>query len=162
MPGLGGLMTSISLSSYFDAIRELTPQIEECVEESERTRRLPSSLVDALAQVGMFRLLIPRALGGEEVDAMTFVEVIEAISRVDGATGWCVMIGGCYGVFGGYLPAQAAREILWQRRASDQRWDFSAIRPSGRSRRRISRLRPMASRERLPSLHLDGRKQRNL
>jgi len=61
---------------------------------------------------------------------MTFVEVIEAISRVDGATGWCVMIGGCYGVFGGYLPAQAAREIY----GSDARViSGGTFRPFGRA-----------------------------
>jgi len=27
-----------------------------------------------------------------EVDPVTFVQVVEAVSRVDGATGWCVMI----------------------------------------------------------------------
>jgi indole-3-acetate monooxygenase len=107
----GRPMTSISSSSYLDAVRALAPQIAEYAEESERARRLSPPLVDALAEAGLFRLWIPRAFAGEEVDAMTFVEVVEATSRVDGATGWCVMIGGCYGAFGGYLPAMAAREI---------------------------------------------------
>ena len=100
------------------------------MEESERTRKLPLSLVDAIAEAGLFRLWIPRALGGEEVDAITLVEVVEAISRLDGATGWCVMIGGCYGVFGGYLPAQAAREIY----GSDARViSGGTFRPFGRA-----------------------------
>jgi indole-3-acetate monooxygenase len=103
-------MTSIS-SSYLDVVRALTPQIAEHAEESERTRRLSQPLVDALAEAGLFRLWIPRSLGGEEADAITLVEVVEAISRVDGVAGWCVMIGGCYGAFGGYLTAKAAREI---------------------------------------------------
>jgi alkylation response protein AidB-like acyl-CoA dehydrogenase len=123
-------MTACSSSSPLDAVRALAPRIAEHAEEGERTRKLPLSLVDAIAKAGLFRLLIPRALGGEEVDAMTFVEVIEAISRVDGATGWCVMIGGCYGVFGGYLPAQAAREIY----GSDERViSGGTFRPFGRA-----------------------------
>ena len=77
---------------------------------------------------GSFDFLIPRAFGGEEVDAATFVEVVEATSRVDGATGWCVMIGGCYGAFGGYLPAETAREIY----GSDPRVvNGGAFRPFG-------------------------------
>jgi indole-3-acetate monooxygenase len=104
-------MTSISSSSYLNAVQALAPQIAEYAEESERARRLSPPLVDALAEAGLFRLWIPRAFGGEEVDAVTFVEVVEATSRVDGATGWCVMIGGCYGAFGGYLPGVAANEI---------------------------------------------------
>ena len=64
-----------------------------------------------MAQAGLFRLWIPRTLGGEEADPITLVRVVEEISRVDGAAGWCMAIGGEYGVFGGYLPADAAREI---------------------------------------------------
>jgi len=60
----------------------------------------------------LFRLWIPRTLGGEETDPMTLVRVVEEISRADGATGWCVAIGGEYGVFGGYLSPDAAREIF--------------------------------------------------
>jgi alkylation response protein AidB-like acyl-CoA dehydrogenase len=42
---------------------------------------------------------------------MTLVRVVEEVSRADGAVGWCLAIGGEYGAFGGYLPADAAREI---------------------------------------------------
>jgi alkylation response protein AidB-like acyl-CoA dehydrogenase len=89
----------------------MAPQIQASAEESERTRRLPMPLVEAMARAGLFRLWIPRALGGEETDPMTLVRVIEAISQVDGATGWCLMIGSLYGLFGGCLPAAAAHEI---------------------------------------------------
>jgi indole-3-acetate monooxygenase len=104
-------MTITSPSSFLDAVRVLAPQIQASVEESEQTRRLPLPLVEAMAQAGLYRLWIPRALGGEEADPMTFVRVVEAVAQVDGATGWCLMIGGGYGIFGGYLPAAAARDI---------------------------------------------------
>jgi alkylation response protein AidB-like acyl-CoA dehydrogenase len=64
-----------------------------------------------MAQAGLFRLWIPRALGGEEASPMTLVRVVETISQADGAAGWCMAIGGEYGAFGGYLPTDAAREI---------------------------------------------------
>ena len=104
-------MTTPSLSLFLDAVQALAPQIEASVEESERTRRLPLPLVEAMALAGLFRLWIPRALGGVEADPLTLIRVVEAVSQVDGATGWCLMIGGCYGVFGGYLPEEAARDI---------------------------------------------------
>jgi indole-3-acetate monooxygenase len=104
-------MTGISTPSPLDAVQELAPLIEASADEAERVRRLPLPVVHALAQAGLFRLWIPRTCGGAEVDPITFLQVIEAVSRLDGATGWCLMIGACYGVFGGYLPAMAAREI---------------------------------------------------
>jgi indole-3-acetate monooxygenase len=104
-------MLGARASSFVDAAKALAPQIRASSEEIERSRRLPLPLVDAMAQVGLFRLWIPRTLGGEEANPITLVRVVEEISRVDGAAGWCMAIGGEYGVFGGYLPADAAREI---------------------------------------------------
>jgi len=104
-------MSDGGASSFIDAAKGLAPQIRASTEEIEQSRRLPLPLVEAMAQTGLFRLWIPRTLGGEEADPMTLVRVVEEISRVDGAAGWCMAIGGEYGVFGGYLPADAAREI---------------------------------------------------
>jgi alkylation response protein AidB-like acyl-CoA dehydrogenase len=104
-------MTAAASTHFVDVARALTPQIRAAADEIERMRRLPLPLVEAIAQAGLFRLWIPRALGGEEADPMTLVQVVEEVARADGAAGWCVGIGGEYGVFGGYLPMDAAREI---------------------------------------------------
>jgi alkylation response protein AidB-like acyl-CoA dehydrogenase len=104
-------MSGTASSSFIDAARGLAPHIQASAEEIERSRRLPLPLVEAMAQAGLFRLWIPRALGGEETDPMTLVRVVEEVARADGAAGWCMAIGGEYGVFGGYLPVDAAREI---------------------------------------------------
>ena len=104
-------MPSARASSFIDAAKGLAPRIQASAEEIEQSRRLPLPLVEAMAQAGLFRLWIPRALGGEEADPMTLVRVVEEVSRADGAAGWCMAIGGEYGAVGGYLPAEAAREI---------------------------------------------------
>jgi len=96
---------------FVEAATALRPQIQAAADEIERSRRLPLGLVEAMARAGLFRLWIPRALGGEETDPMTLVRVVEEVSRADGAAGWCVAIGGEYGAFGGYLPRDAGREI---------------------------------------------------
>jgi hypothetical protein len=106
-----GFMFGIAPSAAMDAARALAPQIQGFAEEIEQSRRIPLPLVEAVAQAGLFRLWVPRALGGEEADPMTLVRVVEEISRADGSVGWCVAIGGGSGVFGGYLPSASAREI---------------------------------------------------
>src|SRR5580658_8483201 len=104
---------SDAASSYFvNAAKALAPLIRASAEENEINRRQSPSLIQAIAREGLFRLWIPRALGGEESDPMTLIRVVEEVSRVDGATGWCVALGGEYGVFGGYLPTDAARVIF--------------------------------------------------
>jgi alkylation response protein AidB-like acyl-CoA dehydrogenase len=61
-------MRSTASSSFIDAAKGLAPQIRAAANEIEQSRRLPASLVEAMAQAGLFRLWILRALGGEESD----------------------------------------------------------------------------------------------
>jgi indole-3-acetate monooxygenase len=97
--------------SFIETARALAPAIEDAADEIERSRQLPLPLVLRLSEAGFFRLWIPRALGGAEVDPLMSARVVEEIARVDGSTGWCVALGSQYGVFAGYLPLESAREI---------------------------------------------------
>jgi alkylation response protein AidB-like acyl-CoA dehydrogenase len=68
--------------------RDLAPLIAATADEIERQRRLPDPLVAALHDGGFFRMLLPRALGGAELDPPTFVQVTEAIARADASAAW--------------------------------------------------------------------------
>src|SRR5207249_2818314 len=50
--------------SPFDAAVALAPRIRAAAAETERQRRLSPELVQALAAGGVFRMCVPRALGG--------------------------------------------------------------------------------------------------
>ena len=93
------------------AARRLAAGVREHADDIERGRRLPRELVQAFANAGLFRMCVPRQLGGAEVDAATMVQTIEAVSHADGSAGWCVMIGATSGVMAAYLPDAIAREI---------------------------------------------------
>ena len=58
-------------------------------------------MVDALVEAGVFRTHAPRAVGGLEVDVLTFFEVVEELSRVNGSVGWLAMIN-CGNFFSWY------------------------------------------------------------
>jgi alkylation response protein AidB-like acyl-CoA dehydrogenase len=94
-----------------DAARALFPRVRALADETEQARRLPRALVDAFASAGLFRLCVPRALGGEEADVGTVIASIEEVARADGSAGWCVMIGATTGLLSGYLPEDVAREV---------------------------------------------------
>jgi len=49
--------------------------------------------VEALRDAGLFRLLAPRALGGAEVDPVTFARIVEVVSAYDSAAGWALQAG---------------------------------------------------------------------
>ena len=54
-----------------------------------------ASLVQAIAEAGLFQLHLPRSMGGLELPPLTSFRVIEEFSRVDGSVGWCTMIASC-------------------------------------------------------------------
>lgn len=96
-----------------EATAALLPRIEAAADEIERERRLPRPLVDAIAEAGLFRMSMPRTLGGSETDPLTRLGVIEQIARVDASVAWCVEIGsGTAYMMAGWLGEDVARQIL--------------------------------------------------
>ena len=75
-----------------EAVHALAPRIRECAAETERERRLPETLVQELADAGLYRMFLPRSLGGFELSPLAYFEVVEALARVDSAVGWSVLI----------------------------------------------------------------------
>ncbi len=102
---------SDTLPPVLAATQALLPTIRAHTEAIERDCRLPQSLVDAMANAGVFRMLIPAVFGGDEVDVATMIAVIEEVATVDGAAAWCVMTAGSSGVISAYLDSDVAQEI---------------------------------------------------
>jgi alkylation response protein AidB-like acyl-CoA dehydrogenase len=92
--------------------RALASRVGEASARIDAERRIPDDLIAALVDAGLFHLLVPRSLGGEETDLLTFAGVIEEIARADGSTGWClVQASGC-SMVSGYLDPTAASRIF--------------------------------------------------
>jgi alkylation response protein AidB-like acyl-CoA dehydrogenase len=94
------------------AARALAPRIEAAAEQIEDDRAIPGELVDALIDAGLFRMLLPRSLGGLELDLPTYVRVVEEIARADASVGWC--LGQANGLCGyiTYADPAVAREVF--------------------------------------------------
>lgn len=73
---------------------------------------MPDDLYRCLAEAGLFRLWLPTALGGPELSALDFMDVVEDAAALDGAVGWLVGNGGGMGRVGAYLPVDCAQEIF--------------------------------------------------
>ncbi len=70
------------------AARDVGSIIAKHVQTTERNRRLAPPVIDALRAAGLFRLFTPRALGGLEIDPVTFARVVEEVATFDSAAGW--------------------------------------------------------------------------
>ena len=99
-------------------VRLLAPLVEAERPGLDAKRELSPSLLDALHTAGLFRLWLPRRLGGAELDPVSGLRVIAAISALDGSVGWSVMVAAAWGFFAGRLPARAAERIFGDRRAA--------------------------------------------
>ena len=85
---------STTLVDPVGAVASLTELIRAACHDTDTTRRVPSRVIRALQEAGVFRLMAPTEIGGSEIDPVTFLNVVEAASHADGSVGWCVMIGG--------------------------------------------------------------------
>jgi alkylation response protein AidB-like acyl-CoA dehydrogenase/catechol 2,3-dioxygenase-like lactoylglutathione lyase family enzyme len=81
-------------------------------DSAEKAGRLPPALLDALHGAGMFRLLLPRWLGGSQLDPAGFVAVMEALAALDASTAWCVCQAGGCSIAAGYLDRAAAAKVF--------------------------------------------------
>jgi alkylation response protein AidB-like acyl-CoA dehydrogenase len=92
--------------------RALAPTVEAAAERTERERAVPADVMDALHRSGLFRMLLPRSLGGGEATPLAFMEVLEAIAAGDGSTAWCLGQGlGC-SLVAAFLDPEVAHEIF--------------------------------------------------
>jgi indole-3-acetate monooxygenase len=95
-----------------ESARALAPRIVAAADDIERQRRLPEALVAALHDAGLFRMLLPRSLGGAELDPPTFVQVTEALARADASTAWVIcQTNGC-SMTAAYLRPDVARVVF--------------------------------------------------
>ncbi|MGV7350042.1 acyl-CoA dehydrogenase family protein [Mycobacterium kansasii] len=94
------------------AAQAAAPSIRAAAAEIEESRTLPSSVVDLIRDVGVFRMAVPRELGGPEVHPVTQYEVIETIAAADGSAGWCGYINSEAGYYMSRLSADAVRKMF--------------------------------------------------
>lgn len=93
-------------------LRELSPTVAQQRPEFDAAGQLPNTLFLTLANLGMFRLWLPSALGGPELSALDFMDVVEEASALDGAIGWLVGNGGGMGRVGAFLSEDCAHKIF--------------------------------------------------
>lgn len=98
-------------SNPADRARALGPVVAGASDEIERTRRLPSALLSALHDARLFRLLLPRSAGGEEVTPGVYLAAMEEVARHDASVAWNLFVGNSSALVGAYIALDVAREI---------------------------------------------------
>ena len=94
-----------------EAARHLVPMIRAQADEIDRTRCLPRPVFEAIYDAGLFRLGMPRAIGGLQADLPTHVRVIEELAKADASTAWVINQNAVFATLAARLPEAVARAI---------------------------------------------------
>lgn len=97
--------------SPLDVTRRLGPSIRASADQIEAARELPTPLFEALADGGLFHLVVPRSLGGAELDLPTYIRVMEELGKADASTAWVINQGAVFATQAAFLPPRVARTI---------------------------------------------------
>jgi alkylation response protein AidB-like acyl-CoA dehydrogenase len=97
--------------------RDLGPEITALADEIERTQVIPEPLLTHIHDARLARILLPRAVGGDQLDPWTYLHAIEEISRHDGSVGWNIFVANSAALIAPFIPLEAAQEIFTDPRA---------------------------------------------
>jgi alkylation response protein AidB-like acyl-CoA dehydrogenase len=76
--------------SATERVRRLLPLLDEHGAEMDRRRDLTPEVVKALVDADMLRLLLPRSIGGQEIDLLEFCRVNELAASADASAAWFI------------------------------------------------------------------------
>lgn len=78
----------------------------------EARRELTSEAMQALHEARLFRLLLPKSLGGDAVNLVTMTQVTQIISAADASAGWCIGQGGGCAMTAAYMKPEVAKRLF--------------------------------------------------
>ncbi len=91
--------------------RSLHDDIQNAADQIDVDREIPRALIDKMNELGLFRLLVPREYGGEEMDWLEYLDVVRTIAYADGSVAWCFNQGTVFATTSCRAPASLASEI---------------------------------------------------
>jgi alkylation response protein AidB-like acyl-CoA dehydrogenase len=81
---------SATTASAPERARALQPLLDAHGAEMDRRREVTPEVVDALVQADMLRLLLPRSLGGAEMQLVEYAKTVEALGYADASVAWFI------------------------------------------------------------------------
>jgi alkylation response protein AidB-like acyl-CoA dehydrogenase len=78
----------MATNGLLEAARGMRELIDAESDRVDETLNMTPPIVDGLVDSGLFRLVMPKSLGGFESDPSTIIDVCEEVSYADGSVGW--------------------------------------------------------------------------
>jgi indole-3-acetate monooxygenase len=93
-------------------VERIRPVLLDNAASAEANRQLSSAAYDALYEAGLFAMLAPRAHGGLELHPVEAMRIWEAVTRIDSAAAWNLVMNQAIAAFAAWLPADGAQELF--------------------------------------------------
>ncbi|MBS0548812.1 MAG: acyl-CoA dehydrogenase family protein [Proteobacteria bacterium] len=108
---MGRLATLSSRSDAVARARMLGPAIAAVADEIERSQEIPEPVLGQLHDSKLLRLLLPRSVGGEQVEPWVYFHAVEELARHDGSVGWNMFVANSSALIAPFIALEAAQEI---------------------------------------------------
>lgn len=101
-----------SLQDLTKRAEALQPLLAKNAAESDRNRRASEENIRAIAEAGLFRLMVPKRYGGYEGSLRSHLDVSAALGEACGGTAWVVALTNVCAWFTGLFPQRAQDEVF--------------------------------------------------
>ncbi|HYS47601.1 MAG TPA: acyl-CoA dehydrogenase family protein [Xanthobacteraceae bacterium] len=92
--------------------RDLAAAITAAADTIERTRRIPEPLLGELHRSRLLRMLLPRSVGGDQVEPGAYLAAIEELARHDASVAWNAFVANSSSLIAPFLEPATARTIF--------------------------------------------------
>jgi alkylation response protein AidB-like acyl-CoA dehydrogenase len=108
------LPADIDAQPLVQAAAAMQPVLRQYQQEIEAGQRMPRALYQQMWDAGFYRMVIPRSLGGLQVDPLTYTRVVELLAQGVGSVGWNIANNGIGQLVTLGLPDEGVQEIHGQ------------------------------------------------
>lgn len=92
--------------------KALATDVTDAADEVERTRRLPAALLARLHEARLCRMLLPRTVGGDEIEPDLYMQTIAEVARHDASVAWNLFVANSAALLAPYLDPETAQTIF--------------------------------------------------
>jgi alkylation response protein AidB-like acyl-CoA dehydrogenase len=104
--------TSVDADELVRRATELQPLLARNAAQAEADRRIPEENIEAIREAGLFKLMIPKRLGGHETTIRTKLDVTAALGEACGSTAWVVALTNVCAWFTGLFCDRAQQDVF--------------------------------------------------
>ncbi len=101
----------LSMEKLAKLVGEIGPSLSQCIDQEAENRRLSTPVFEALKKAGLYKLYLPKSLGGHEADPVTTAQFTEKVASYNTAAGWSMMVGNTAAWWCNRLPEKGIEEI---------------------------------------------------